>query len=78
MVGPTRMAGWHPLFLNRERVQDSFSDPISLGSESVIFSVQGTGGLRYRADLALTREPSTFWTDLEAILDDFQRLNLRF
>ena len=33
------------MFLNRERVQDSYSDPISLVRESVIVSVQGTAGL---------------------------------
>lgn len=45
MVGPTRKAGWHPLFLNRERVQDCYSDPISLVRESVIVSEQGLRSL---------------------------------
>ncbi len=40
-----RKAGWHPLLLNRERVQDSYSDPISLVRESVIVPVQGTAEL---------------------------------
>jgi hypothetical protein len=35
MVGSTRKAGWHRLFLNRERVQDSFSGLVSLVRESV-------------------------------------------
>ncbi len=43
-VGPTRKAGWHPLFLNRERVQDSFSGLVSLVRESVIVSDQGLRG----------------------------------
>ena len=38
-------AGWHPSLLNRERVQDSYSDPISLVREPVIVSVQGTAEL---------------------------------
>jgi hypothetical protein len=46
MVGPTRKAGWHPLFLNRERVEDSFSGLVSLVRESVIVSEQEAAGLR--------------------------------
>jgi hypothetical protein len=44
-VGPTRKAGWHPLLLNRERVQDSYSGLVSLALESVIVSEQGTAEL---------------------------------
>ena len=40
----TRKAAWHPLFLNRERVQDSFSGLVSLVRESVIVSDQGLRG----------------------------------
>src|SRR5216684_5686141 len=44
-VGPTRKAGWHPLYLNRERVQDSYSGLVSLVRESVIVSEQGLRSL---------------------------------
>src|SRR5229473_2072162 len=44
-VGPTRKAGWHPLYLNRERVQDSYSGLVSLDRESVIVSEQGLRSL---------------------------------
>src|SRR5713226_4603431 len=43
-VGPTRKAGWHPLCLNRERVQDSDSGLVSLARESVIVSRAGDCG----------------------------------
>ncbi len=44
-VGPTWKAGWHPLLLNRERVQDSYSGLASLVRETVLVSEQETAGL---------------------------------